>query len=116
MIGILNHHIGQLYELTGPRLLTLTEVAKTLSTAIGREVTFVSMSKQDYAADISQHGFPGEVANHIADVIALALDGRNAFVTEDVENVLGRPARDFADYARNAAAAGAWDVPVASLS
>jgi uncharacterized protein YbjT (DUF2867 family) len=111
-----DRHIGQLYELTGPRLLTLTEVAKTLSAAIGREVTFVPMSKQDYAADISQQGFPGEVANHIADVIALALDGRNAFVTQDIEKVLGRPARDFADYARSAAAAGAWDLPVASIT
>ena len=65
-----DRHIGQLYELTGPRLLTLTEVAETLSSAIGREVTFVSMSKEAYAADISQQGFPGEVATHIADVIA----------------------------------------------
>ncbi|MFA9566074.1 MAG: NAD(P)H-binding protein [Acidimicrobiales bacterium] len=109
-----DRHIGQLYELTGPRLLTLTEVARTLSAAIDREVSFVPMSKEAYAADISQQGFPGEVAQHIADVIALALDGRNAVVTQDVEKVLGRPARDFADYARAAAAAGAWDLPVSA--
>ena len=36
------------------------------------------MTKEAYAADISEQGFPGEVAEHIADVIALALDGRNA--------------------------------------
>jgi uncharacterized protein YbjT (DUF2867 family) len=111
-----DRHIGQLYELTGPRLLTLTDVAQTLSAAIGREVSFVPMSKEAYAADISQQGFPGEVAQHIADVIALALDGRNAFVTQDVEKVLGRPARDFADYAHAAAAAGAWDVPVSATA
>lgn len=109
-----DRHVGQLYELTGPRLLTLTEVATTLTAAIGREVTFVPMSKKAYAADISQQGFPGAVANHIADVIALALDGRNAVVTQDVERVLGRPARDFVDYAAAAAAAGAWDLPVAA--
>ena len=56
-----DRHIGQLYELTGPRLLAISEVAETLSVAIGREVRFVSMSKKDYAADISQQGFPGEV-------------------------------------------------------
>ncbi len=111
-----DHHIGRLYELTGPRLLTLTDVATTLSAAIGREVTFMPMTKEAYAADISQQGFPGEVAQHIADVIALALDGRNAVVTQDVEKVLGRPARDFADYARAAAAAGAWDLPVAATA
>ncbi len=111
-----DRHIGRLHELTGPRLLTLTDVATTLSTAIGRDVTFVPMTKQAYAADISQQGFPGEVADHIADVIALALDGRNAFLTDDVEQVLGRPARDFADYANDAAAAGAWDLPVAATA
>ena len=109
-----DRHIGQLYELTGPRLLAISEVAETLSVAIGREVRFVPMSTQAYAADIAQQGFPGEVAEHIADVIALALDGRNAFVTGDVEKVLGRPPRDFADYAHAAAAAGAWNLPVGS--
>ena len=47
------------------------------------------------------------------DVITEALDGRNARVTNGVEQVLGRPARDFADLARHAAAAGAWDLPAA---
>ena len=107
-----DRHIGELYELTGPRLLTVTEVAATLSEAIGRDVTFVPMTKAAYAADISTQGFPGEVAEHIADVIALALDGRNARTTDDVERVLGRPSRDFVEYARDAAAAGAWDLPV----
>jgi hypothetical protein len=36
------------------------------------------------------------------------MDGRNASTTDTVERVLGRPARTFADYAREAAAAGAW--------
>ncbi|WP_274564830.1 hypothetical protein [Streptomyces spiramyceticus] len=30
-------------------------------------------------------------------------------VTGDVEKVLGRPPRDFADYTRTAAAQGAWE-------
>jgi hypothetical protein len=55
------------------------------------------------------------VATHIADVIALALDGRNAFVIDDIEKVWGRPARDFTDYAHAAAVAGAWDLPVAAI-
>jgi hypothetical protein len=29
-------------------------------------------------------------------------------VTDDVERLLGRPARDFTDYARHAAAEGVW--------
>jgi hypothetical protein len=36
------------------------------------------------------------------------LDGRNEQVTDGVQQALGRSARDFRDYARDAAAAGAW--------
>jgi hypothetical protein len=35
-------------------------------------------------------------------------DGRNAHVTDGVERALGRPPRDFRDFARRATAAGAW--------
>jgi hypothetical protein len=39
------------------------------------------------------------------------LDGRNTEVVDDVERVLGRPARDFTDYARVTAATGVWTRP-----
>jgi uncharacterized protein YbjT (DUF2867 family) len=36
------------------------------------------------------------------------LDGRNAHLTDGVQRALGRAPRDFADYARDTAAAGVW--------
>ena len=36
------------------------------------------------------------------------LDGRNAHTTDDVMRALGRPPRDFADFAKEAALSGAW--------
>lgn len=107
-----DRHIGHLYELTGPRVLTLFEVAEELSAAIGRPVSHVPLSREAYAADLVTHGVPADAAEQIAEVITDALDGRNAVVTDDVARVLGRPARDFTDFARDAAAAGAWDLPV----
>jgi hypothetical protein len=38
----------------------------------------------------------------------VVLDGRNASFQDGLELALGRPPRDFADYARRTAAAGAW--------
>jgi uncharacterized protein YbjT (DUF2867 family) len=111
-----DRHIGQLYELSGPRLLTLYEVAEALSDAIGRPVTHVPLSRKGYAAELVTHGIPTEAADQIADVVADALDGRNAVITDGVERVLGRPARDFVEYARDAAATGVWDLPVAAAS
>jgi hypothetical protein len=37
------------------------------------------------------------------------LDGRNASPTDGVMRALGRPPRDFADYARATAATGVWN-------
>ena len=41
-------------------------------------------------------------------LFTMVLDGRNTKIMPGVEEALGRPPRDFADYARDAAAAGAW--------
>src|SRR6056297_592118 len=108
-------HIGRLHELTGPRVVTMEQVADILSDAIGRPVRYTPVPHDAYTAELVDAGLPAEVAGHLTDVIAEALDGRNARVTNGVEQVLGRPARDFADYARNAAATGAW-APTATLA
>jgi hypothetical protein len=44
----------------------------------------------------------------LTDLFVRVFDGHNAFVTADVAEVLGRPARDFRDYARQATASGVW--------
>jgi hypothetical protein len=44
----------------------------------------------------------------MAALFAKVLDGRNSRPTGDVERILGRPARDFREFARDAAATGVW--------
>lgn len=105
-----DRHIGQLYELTGPRLLTLAEVAAHLSSALGREVRYVPVSAHDYAAELMGHGLPEQEAVPIAELIAEVLDGRNAHITDGVEQALGRPPREFSDYAAETAATGVWQL------
>ncbi len=105
-----DRHIGQLYELTGPRLLTLAEATGELSTAMGREVRYIPVTPEEYASELVAHGMPEEEAVPIAELIHEVLDGRNSYLTDGVERALCRPARDFADYARGAAAAGVWNL------
>jgi uncharacterized protein YbjT (DUF2867 family) len=97
-------HLGQVYELTGPRLLSFAEVAAELSEATGREIRFVPVPKPDYAAALRAEGLP----DAFADLFDLVTDGRNAHLADGVQRALGRPPRDFADYARAAAATGVW--------
>ncbi|WP_432489107.1 NmrA family NAD(P)-binding protein [Kineococcus sp. SYSU DK018] len=105
-------HTGQVYELSGPRLLSFTEVAAELSRATGREIRYEPVSHAEYAAELEREGLPGD----FADLFAIILDGRNASVTDGVERALGRAPRDFSAYAREAAATGVWaPVPAAAL-
>ncbi|MFD9336930.1 NAD(P)H-binding protein [Streptomyces sp. NPDC060028] len=100
-----DRHIGRTHELTGPRLLSFHDVAAELSKATGREIGYVPVSNEDYRAVLRGHGLPED----FAELFALILDGRNAHLAYGVQEVLGRPPRDFADFAREAAATGVWN-------
>lgn len=100
-------HVGELYEVTGPRLMTFAEMALELSQAIGQPVQHVPITFEDFHANVAQAGdeFVADVFTAIA---RETLDGRNAHLTDGVRRALGRAPRDFSIYAKNAAATGAW--------
>ena len=102
-------HIGELYELTGPRLLTLSDAAAEIGAALGREVRYLPVTAEDFAAELTAHGMPEQHAVPVSELIAEVLDGRNAHLSDGVQRALGRPPRDFADYARDTAATGMWN-------
>ena len=101
-------HVGQLYELTGPRLLTFADVAQEIAQVTGREMRYVPISIEEYATAATQQGLPGEVVELLRYLFGVVLDGRNARVSDGVQRALGRAPRDFRDYARTAAASGIW--------
>lgn len=101
-------HNGQLYELTGPRLLTFAEVTAEIAKASGRSIRYVQMPAEDYAAALAQMELPPEIAALLMELFTQVLDGRNEYLSNDVELVLRRKPRDFTDYAREVAATGIW--------
>ena len=104
-------HIGELYELTGPRLLTFAQAAEEISNATGRDIPYVPVSLEEHAAVAAEQGVPAEVIDLLTYLFNEVLDGRNAHVTDGVQRALGRDPRDFRDFAREAAATGVWDAP-----
>ncbi|NBM18007.1 NAD(P)H-binding protein [Streptomyces sp. GC420] len=106
-------HAGRIHEVTGPRLLTWGEAMAEISAATGREVRYVPVPAKDYGAALEEFGVPAGEADLLVEVFTGLLDGRNAHLSEaesgEVRRLLGRAQRDFADFAREAAAAGAWD-------
>jgi uncharacterized protein YbjT (DUF2867 family) len=102
-------HAGQLYELTGPELITFEQAAERISAASGRTVRFVPTSPEDFSAEMSVHGVPDDVTWLLNYLFTEVLDGRNASLADGVQRALGRDPRGFDEYARQAAAAGAWN-------
>jgi uncharacterized protein YbjT (DUF2867 family) len=101
-------HAGRVYELTGPRLLTFADAVAEIARAAGRPVRLVVVPTEAYVSAMAEHGVPDDVVSLLRYLFAEVLDGRNAHVTDGVQQALGREPRDFADYAREAAATGVW--------
>ena len=97
-----DRHAGRLYELTGPRSLTMDQVAAELGRAAGREVRYVPVSLEQHAAEAAAHGVPDEAIELLTYVFREVLE-RNADTSDGVERALGRPARDFTAFADGAA-------------
>ena len=103
---------SRFYELTGPRLMTWTEMAEALSDATGRLVRHVPISFEQFHEGLAQ-GAGSYVADVFTAIARETLDGRNAQVADGVERALGRAPRDFVNFTQDAARAGAW-APVAA--
>ncbi|MFD0730248.1 NAD(P)H-binding protein [Planotetraspora mira] len=103
-----DRHIGEVYELTGPRLLTFADAAAEIGEAAGRDIAYVPVSAEEYATALAEH-MPADEARLLTDLFASVLDGRNAHLSDGVRRALGRPPRDFADFAPDTAATGVWE-------
>jgi uncharacterized protein YbjT (DUF2867 family) len=102
-------HANRVYELTGPRLLTFADAVAEIGRAAGRELRYIPVTVEDYAAAAAEHDLPEEVIGLLRYLFTEVLDGRNARLADGVRQALGREPRDFADYARDTAATGAWN-------
>ncbi|MEO0345553.1 MAG: NAD(P)H-binding protein [Pseudomonadota bacterium] len=102
-------HDGEVYEVTGPRLLTFHDIATELSRATGREIRYTEIAHDAFIEAVAASGAPKDVVWIMDYLFTTVLDGHNAYLTNGVQRALGRPPRDFADYAKMAAASGAWE-------
>lgn len=101
-------HAGQLYELTGSRLMTFTETIEEIAKATSRKVQYKQISHEVFAVALAEQGVPEDAVWLVNYLFTTVLDGRNAYLADGVKRALGREPRDFSDYVQQAAANGAW--------
>jgi uncharacterized protein YbjT (DUF2867 family) len=87
-------HIGQVYELTGPRSVDMSELAAEFSRALGHPVSYVDVPLDRWQAEgLATLGLSPHVEQHIAVMARLHRENRYDRATNDVERVTGIPAQ-----------------------
>lgn len=100
-------HIGQAYDLTGPRAVTHDDVAGMIGAAIGETVTYHPVAPADARAGMKAGGVDDWTIDLLLSLSAYVRTGAAARVTDDVDRLTGRPPRDFPAFVRENAAAWA---------
>jgi uncharacterized protein YbjT (DUF2867 family) len=101
-----DHHVGRALALTGPDALTFDQAAAAIGRASGQPVVHQPIDDEDFTVMLAAVGAPEEyIAMLLRDQVAIR-DGYAAEVSNDVEQVTGRPPGSFAAY--TAATVDAW--------
>lgn len=96
-------HAGQSYWLTGPQVLSRTELVAQLDKALGRDIPFVPVSRD--AAVEALEPTMGETAGWYVDTILGGSTQQPAPPNRVVEEITGKPATTFAEWAADNATA-----------
>ncbi|AOS64214.1 SDR family oxidoreductase [Actinoalloteichus hymeniacidonis] len=94
-------HAGQTYTLTGPENISVVDQAALIGAELGRTVPTVDVPIETACTQMLDAGAPASMVDMAAEGFALIRSGAARFVSDDVERVLGRPARSFADWIRD---------------
>jgi uncharacterized protein YbjT (DUF2867 family) len=103
-----DRHIGQLYEVTGPRLLTFADAVAEIAEATNRDIRYLTITPEQFSEGLAQEQLPPDIVGLLNELFTQVLDGRNEYLADGVQRALGRAPRDFSDYVQETAATGIW--------
>lgn len=92
-------HIGKTYDLTGPDILSMHDVARLLTETLGRTIAYVPMSLDDFGAYLGKF-IKSEWHNEgVVELMQeMSEEGGLKFKTETLGELLGRPPRSLAQF------------------
>lgn len=91
-------HNDQVYEVTGPQLISFADIAVKFSKHLNRKVNFESISIAEFRSRLLKDGVPTDVIETLTYLFGEVLDGRSESITDGVERALGRLPTSFDQY------------------
>ncbi|MFF5480898.1 SDR family oxidoreductase [Streptomyces sp. NPDC012935] len=92
-----DRHTGGVYELTGPEVITPRRQAEVIAAALGSPVRFHDLTRDEAKAAMAR-SMPAELAEDTLDILG-SPSPAELRISTDVQRVLGRDPRPFADWA-----------------
>ncbi|WP_157518252.1 NmrA family NAD(P)-binding protein [Herbidospora mongoliensis] len=92
-------HLGEVYQLTGPKALDMNGVAEQFAQALDRPVTYQDVPLDEWVEDVlPKTGLPPHTQQHIATMARLHRENRYDRATGDVFRVTGQPAQSVGQF------------------
>ncbi|MCH7541689.1 SDR family oxidoreductase [Patescibacteria group bacterium] len=98
-------HEGKTYTITGPKTISLRDAAAALSKAVGKEVKYMDAPLEAAGKMMMDMGMPKWEVEALGEQFTALGEGFGDFVTDDVQELLGRPARTFEQFTKDLAPA-----------
>ncbi len=94
-------HHEKTYTITGPEALSYADTARILSDVLDRPVQYINLPFDAFRQALLDTGLPEWLADTLVELHTLYASGHSAGVSPAVQEVLGRPATSFDQFARD---------------
>jgi uncharacterized protein YbjT (DUF2867 family) len=105
-----DNYNGKIVEVTGPKLITFKDIVNIISKVSDRTLNFHDITLEQYVEGMKQMQLPEDVVWLIEYLFSHVLTNpENQKITNGIEEVLGRKAKTFLEYAEETAKTGVWN-------
>jgi uncharacterized protein YbjT (DUF2867 family) len=94
-------HYNKTYMITGPEALSYHQAADILSKATGKKIDYVNISDEEARGGMKEAGLDDWLINTISDLYTVYRKGYASSVSSAVEEVTGRKATAFVEFAKD---------------
>ncbi len=94
-------HVSNIYTLTGPTAVTYEEIAEQLSEILGQPVKYNAVPPKEFYEELLEKGTPSWRAKDLAYITEAYPDDRKSLITNDINTLLNRPARNITAFLRD---------------